>query len=81
VTLKVKKKDRACDRACHGLQTGRKSITFASRSKKYDVTEASIANKFVILDFYVAVLCKLSVTICGSYSKAAQRAGLATPGV
>jgi len=44
------------------------SITFASRSQKnYDVTEAKIANKFVFLYFYVAALCNLVFTICGSY--------------
>jgi len=44
------------------------SITFASRSKKnYDVTEAHIASKFVFLDFYIAALCNLGFTICGSY--------------
>ena len=44
------------------------SITFESRSKKnYDVTEAQVANKFVFLDFYVAALCNLDFTVCGSY--------------
>jgi len=46
------------------------SITFASRSKKnYDATEASIANKFVILDFSIATFCNLGFTICGSYKE------------
>jgi len=51
------------------------SITFASRSKKkYDVTEAQIANKFVFLDFNVAALCNL-----GFYDmRLIHRAGLAT---
>jgi len=44
------------------------SITFASRYKKNcDVTEVQIANEFVFSDFYVAALCNLCVTICGSY--------------
>jgi len=44
------------------------NITFASRSKKnYDVTEASIANKFVFSNFYVAALDNLGFTICGSF--------------
>ena len=44
------------------------SITSASRSKNnYDVKEAWIANKFVFLHFYVAALCNLGFTICGSY--------------
>jgi len=33
----------------------------------YDVTEAYIANKFEFLHFYVAALCSLGFTICGSY--------------
>jgi len=36
-------------------------------TKDYDVTEAWIANKFVFLDFYVAALCDVGFTICGSY--------------
>ena len=47
------------------------SITFASRSKKnYDDTEAlitKITNKFLFSDLYVAALCNLGFTICGSY--------------
>jgi len=44
------------------------SIAFASRPKKnYEVTEAQIANKQVFLDFFVAALCNLSFTMCGSY--------------
>jgi len=43
------------------------SITFASCSKKnYDVTEAQIANKFVLSGFYVAGLCNLGSATCGS---------------
>jgi len=43
------------------------SITFASCSKEnYDVTDAYIANKNVLSDFYVAFLCDLGFTICGS---------------
>jgi len=45
-----------------------RSITFENRSKKNDdVTEAWIANKFVVLDFYVAALRNLAFTICSSY--------------
>jgi len=44
------------------------SITFVSRSKKnYNITETLIANKFVFLDFYLAALCNMGFTICGSY--------------
>jgi len=44
------------------------SVAFASRSEKnYDVTEAQIANKFVVLDFYVAAFCNFGFTICGSH--------------
>ena len=43
------------------------SIAFASRSKKnYDVTDAQIPNKLTFLHFYVAALCNLGFTICGS---------------
>ena len=43
-------------------------VAFASRSEKnYDVTEAQIANKFVVLDFYVAAFCNFGFTICGSH--------------
>jgi len=28
-----------------------------------------VANKFVFLDFYVAALCNLGFTICGSYTE------------
>ena len=46
------------------------SITFASRSKKnYDFIEAYIADELVFLDLYVAALCNLAFTICGSYTK------------
>ena len=44
------------------------SVAFASRSENnYDVTEAQIANKFVVLDFYVAAFCNFGFTICGSH--------------
>jgi len=44
------------------------SITVASHSKKnYDVTKVTIANNFMILDFYIAALCNLGFMICGSY--------------
>jgi len=42
--------------------------SFPSRSKtNYDVTEASIAYKFVFVDFYAAAVCNLGFTICSSY--------------
>ena len=36
-------------------------------TKNYDVTEAYIAKQIMFLDFYVAALCHLGFTICGSY--------------
>jgi len=46
------------------------SITFASCSERnFDVTEASIENIFVFLDFYVAALCNLGVATCGWYTE------------
>jgi len=42
------------------------SFAFARHSKKNYVTKTWIANKIVFLD-YVAALCNLGFTKCGSY--------------
>ena len=44
------------------------SVPLESRSKKnYGVTKIETAKKIVVLDFYVAALCNLGFTICGSH--------------